>query len=251
MIIATFNVNSIRARLANLLTWLEAAKPDAVILQEIKCEAQDFPALELKAAGYEALIKGQKAYHGVAILTRIPTTIVKDTLDAGEARYLEADWQGLRLINIYAPNGNPMGSEKFPYKLGWLAKLETRLKELLSQEVPFLVGGDFNIIPEDIDCYSPSAWANDALFQPESRTAYRRLLNLGLYDAYRALHPTTQEYTFWDYQAGAWPQNHGIRIDHFLLSPLLADRLLQCNIDKAPRSAEKASDHTPVILTLS
>jgi exodeoxyribonuclease III len=250
MILATFNVNSIRARLPNVLAWLESATPDAVLVQEIKCEDADFPLMEITAAGYEALIKGQKAYHGVALLTRTPASLVLDTLDNGEARYLEADYMGLRLINIYAPNGNPLGSEKFPYKLGWLAKLEARLKTLLADEVPFLVGGDFNIIPEELDCYNAAAWKGDALFQPESRAAYRRLLNLGLYDAFRALHPTALEYTFWDYQGGAWPQNHGIRIDHFLLSPLVADRLLQCSIDKAPRGAEKASDHTPLILTL-
>ena len=250
MRIATFNVNSVRARLPNLLTWLQDAKPDVVLLQEIKCEAPDFPAADLKVAGYEAQIVGQKTYNGVAILSRTPSTLVHGTLPGNQgdiqSRFLEVRLNGLTLINIYAPNGNPMGSEKFPYKLKWLDNLISHAKKLMAAEEPFLIAGDFNIIPEPLDAKNPADWTGDALFQTESRERWRTLLNLGLTDAYRALHGTTQEFTFWDYQAGAWPRNNGIRIDHFLLSPQLADRLRKCEIDKAPRGAEKASDHTPI-----
>lgn len=248
MKIATFNVNSVRARLPNLEAWLAAAQPDVVCLQEIKCEAALFPAI----AGYQALVHGQKSYNGVAILSKTPAELVSNSLNADDpqARYLEACIGGMTIINIYAPNGNPLGSEKFPYKLDWLARLTARAKQLLADEVPFIITGDYNIIPEEQDCYSPAAWLGDALFQPESRAAYRRLLNLGLYDAFRALHPNLQEYTFWDYQAGAWQRNNGIRIDHALLSPKLADRLVSCHIDKQPRGEDKASDHTPLMVEL-
>ena len=254
MKIATFNVNSVRARLNNLTDWLKETAPDVVLLQEIKCEAPQFPALELKAAGYESLVKGQKAYHGVAILARQPMTEVRNQLGGDEtdeqARYLEADLDGLRLIDIYLPNGNPLGTEKFTYKLKWLERLERHLTDLLRQNVPFLIGGDFNIIPEEQDARTPANWLGDALFQPESRAAWRRLVNLGLTDAYRALHPHDREYSFWDYQAGALQRDEGIRIDHFLLSPTVADRLESCLIDKAPRLLDKASDHTPVVVSL-
>lgn len=248
MKIATFNVNSVRARLDNLTAWLAAAQPDVVCLQEIKCETPLFPAID----GWHALVHGQKTYNGVAILSRQPAELVGTSLNADDpqARYLEARIGGMTVINIYAPNGNPLDSEKFPYKLDWLARLTMRANELMADEIPFLITGDFNIIPEEIDCHDPRAWLGDALFQPQSRAAYRRLLNLGLYDAFRSLHPAAQEYTFWDYQAGAWPRNNGIRIDHALLSPQLADRLVGCSIDKAPRGAEKASDHTPLIVEL-
>lgn len=248
MKIATFNVNSVRARLANLEAWLASAQPDIVCLQEIKCETELFPAI----AGYHALAHGQKSYNGVAILSREPAELVRNSLNADDpqSRYLEVRIGGITIINIYAPNGNPLGSEKFPYKLDWLARLTARAKELLAAEEPFLITGDYNIIPEELDCYNPANWLGDALFQPESRAAYRRLLNLGLYDAFRALHPTAAEYTFWDYQAGAWQRNNGIRIDHALLSPKLADRLVSCSIDKNPRGEEKASDHIPLIVEL-
>lgn len=248
MKIATFNVNSVRARLPNLEAWLAAAQPDVVCLQEIKCESELFPPI----AGYHALVHGQKSYNGVAILSKQPAELVSNSLntDDPQARYMEARLNGITIINIYAPNGNPLGTEKFPYKLDWLARLTTRAKALLATEEPFLITGDYNIIPEEQDCYSPAAWTGDALFQPESRAAYRRLKNLGLYDAFRALHPNMQEYTFWDYQAGAWQRNNGIRIDHALLSPKLADRLVSCSIDKAPRGEDKASDHTPLIVEI-
>jgi exodeoxyribonuclease-3 len=254
MKITSFNVNSIRARLPNVMEWLKAAQPDVLFLQEIKCESDQFPVDDFKAAGYRCLINGQKTYNGVAIVSHEALTQKSQSLnpDDPQARYLEAELGGVTFINIYAPNGNPLGSEKFPYKLDWLQRLTSRAQELLREEVPFLIGGDFNIIPEEIDCHDPKAWGNDALFQPESRAAWRTLCNLGLYDAFRVLHPgLAKAYTFWDYQAGSWPRDAGIRIDHFLLSPQLADKLTGCSIDKNPRGAEKASDHTPIVVELN
>lgn len=253
MKLATFNVNSVRARLPNLLAWLAAAQPDVVMLQEIKTEEPTFPREEIRAAGYHSLVHGQKSYNGVALLTRQPATLVSTSLllDDPQARYLEATLNGITLINIYAPNGNPVESEKFPYKLRWLEALVARAEVLLKAETPFVIAGDYNIIPTAMDAARPAAWVNDALYQPESRALYRRLLNLGLYDAFRALHPeAAHAYTFWDYQAGAWQRDDGIRIDHALLSPQLADRLISCSIDKAPRGEEKASDHTPLLWEL-
>lgn len=253
MKVATFNVNSVRARLPNVLDWLKAEHPDVVCLQEIKCENDQFPAADFAALGYQALIVGQKSYHGVATLSRQPMEIVNTTLntDDPQARYLEARLEGITIINIYAPNGNPVASEKFGYKLDWLDRLTHRAKALLAAETPFLITGDFNIIPEPEDAREPSAWSHDALFQPESRAAWRRLLNLGLYDAFRCLYPHAEHaYTFWDYQAGSWPRDNGIRIDHALLSPQLADRLESCRIDKTPRAQDKASDHTPLIVEI-
>lgn len=254
MKLATFNVNSVRARLPNLIEWLGEAKPDAVLLQEIKCEEKDFPAADLKAAGYESFVTGQKSYNGVTVLSRSPVKEILSALPGGDdpqARYQEVELEGLRLINIYAPNGNPLGTEKFSYKLAWLERLAARLEVLLREGVPFAIGGDFNIIPEVRDCLDPATWAGDALFQPESRAMHRRFIYLGLTDAFRALHPTETGFTFWDYQAGAWAKNNGIRIDHFLLAPALADRLRRCEVDRAPRGKEKASDHTPLVLTLA
>lgn len=253
MKIAIWNVNSIKARAEHAVTWLNAQQPDALMIQELKGLEPDMQAFE--QIGYRALLVGQKAYNGVAILTKNPATLILDKLPGDEqddqARYLEVDYNGIRLINIYAPNGNPVDSEKFPYKLDWLARLRTRLMTLRRDNTPFAIGGDFNIIPEERDCYDPKAWENDALFRLESRQAFRAIINLGLTDAFRVYNQQDQQYTFWDYQAGAWPQNKGIRIDHFLLSPVIADRLVMCTIDKEPRGWDKASDHTPVLLEIA
>jgi len=223
------------------------------MLQELK--GLEFPAAAFATLGYQAVFINQKAYNGVAILSRDPVTIISDKLpgkeEDGQARYLEVDYHGVRLINIYAPNGNPVDSEKFPYKLAWLDRLHHRLSQLRLDNVPFIIGGDFNIIPEATDCYDPKVWINDALFRLESRQAFRRIMNLGLTDALRVYNQAPGQYTFWDYQAGAWPQNKGLRIDHFLLSPSLADRLIQCAVDKEPRGWDKASDHTPVMLEIA
>lgn len=251
----TWNVNSIRQRLPNVTRWLEAHQPDVVLLQEIKCMTEDFPALEFKALGYEPIIVGQKSYNGIAILSRGEATPTATRLDGDatdeQARYIEADINGVTVICVYVPNGNPVGTEKFTYKLAWMKRLHARVQTLLAQEKPFLIGGDFNVMPEAIDVYDPAGWENDALFHPETRRAWRELIHLGLTDAYRAQHPTkSHAYTFWDYQAGAWPRDHGLRIDHFLLSPEAADRLKACAIDRSPRGEDKASDHTPVLLEI-
>lgn len=254
MKIATYNVNSIRTRLPLLLDWLKGAKLDVVCLQELKCQNEQFPLADIQTAGYEALVHGQKAYNGVAILYKkgLEATEIGRTNGDDQSRYIEADVGGLRIINIYAPNGNPIDTEKFPYKLDWLARLTKRMKSLLDESVPFVVTGDYNIIPEEIDAANPEAWKNDALFQPQSRAAYRRMLNLGLTDAIRMHHGAAEGlYTFWDYQAGAWQRNHGIRIDHFLMSPDVADLCTAAGIDKDERAREKASDHVPVWISIS
>jgi exodeoxyribonuclease-3 len=255
MRIATWNVNSIKARLPNVLEWLRDASPDVLLLQEIKCETEAFPALEFQSAGYEVRALGQKSYNGVAIVSRLKIENVTEHLfgDASDtqARYLEADIGGIRVASLYLPNGNPVESEKYPYKLAWMERLRQRARALLASETPVVLGGDYNIIPEAVDVYDPTAWENDALFRAESRAAYRRLLHTGYTEAFRALHPTkTHAYSFWDYQAGAWQRDNGLRIDHFLLSPEATDRLLRCDIDRAPRGKDKASDHTPVMLEL-
>lgn len=253
MIFASWNVNSIKARLEHVKTWLRDNKPDVLMLQELKSET--FPHEDFKALGYDALVVGQKAYNGVATLTRHPATLVSSTLPGDDedtqARYIEAQIGDIRCINIYLPNGNPVDSEKYPYKLRWMDRLHDRLRDLRQPGAKVLVAGDFNVIPEAMDCYDPAAWANDALFLPRTRQAYRRIINLGYTEAFRALNAGGGHYTFWDYQAGAWQRNNGIRIDHILLSPALADGLQSCTIDKTPRGAEKASDHTPILASLS
>lgn len=251
MKVASWNVNSVRQRLPNLLSYLESAKPDVLCLQELKCQEDLFPMMEVRAAGYEAAVVGQKSYNGVAILTKAPARVVLNTIGDEQARYLEVDVGGCRVINIYAPNGNPLGTEKFTYKLDWLSRLEARIKVLLMEETPFLVTGDFNIIPESLDTHNPAAWAGDALFQPESRAMYRRFLNLGLTDAFRVFHTGGGHYTFWDYQAASWAKNDGIRIDHFLLSPQMADKCSACAVDKDERGRENPSDHVPITATFS
>ena len=253
--IATWNVNSVNARLPNVLDWLAAAKPDIALLQEIKCLDPAFPAEAMAEIGYNAAVHGQKSYNGVAILSRRPIADVRRGLpgDAGDeqARYLEATIGDLRVASIYLPNGNPIGTEKFAYKLAWMARLHAHAASLLDLDQPVVLGGDYNVIPAAEDCHDPKAWAGDALFQPESRRAFRALLHLGYTEAFRALHPDERgAYSFWDYQGGAFQLDHGIRIDHLLLSPQAADRLAACTIDKDPRRRPKASDHTPVTVEL-
>lgn len=248
--IASWNVNSVKARAAHVTTFLADTQPDILFLQELKGEV--FPDLD---TGYHVTYVGQKAYNGVAILSKTPVTILATHLPGDDtdtqARYIEAEWNGLRLINIYLPNGNPIDTEKFDYKLAWMRRLYTHLASLITARIPFLVGGDFNVIPANIDCYDPDLWRGDALFHPKTITAFRRLINLGLTDALRVFNAAPETYTFWDYQAGAWPRNRGIRIDHFLTSPAVTDRLIGCTIDKAPRGWDSPSDHTPIIVTIS
>lgn len=253
--IATWNVNSIKARLPRVTEWLREAQPDVVMLQETKCTDDTFPRIEIEELGYNLAICGQKTYNGVAILSKTPIEDVACGLPGDDkddqARYVEAFTGGVRVASIYLPNGNPVASEKFPYKLGWLERLAHHTEQLLANEEVLVLGGDYNVCPTDEDVYDPAGWANDALCRIESRKGFRRLLYLGLTDAYRALHPTDREYSFWDYQAGAWQKNWGLRIDHLLLSPQAADRLAKAEIDRNPRGKEKASDHTPVWCELS
>jgi exodeoxyribonuclease-3 len=252
--VATWNVNSIKARLPNILDWLREAKPDVVLMQELKCEAEAFPALEIEDLGYNLAINGQKSWNGVAILSKRPLEDVERGLpgDDGDdqARYIEATVGDLRVASLYLPNGNPVDSDKYPYKLNWMDRLRDHAMALLETEQPFLLGGDYNVIPEPKDVYDPAGWESDALFKPETRRRFRAVLHLGLTEAYRALHPEPGAYTYWDYKGRAWQADQGLRIDHFLLSPQAADRLIDCRIDKAPRGQPKASDHTPVICEL-
>ncbi|MDR6774399.1 exodeoxyribonuclease III [Azospirillum sp. BE72] len=254
MKIATWNVNSAKARLPLIIDWLRTTSPDVVLFQEIKCETAAFPTAAFEDLGYHVNAVGQKAYNGVAMLSKAPAEDVLTRLpgepEDEQARYVEATVAGVRIASLYLPNGNPVPGEKFAYKLRWMDRLYDHARTLLAQEIPVVLGGDYNIIPEARDVFSPQAFAGDALFRPESRAKFRALLNLGLTEAYRALHDDDHAYTFWDYQAGSWPRDNGLRIDHFLLSPQAADRLAGCTIDRGPRGLEKASDHTAVILEL-
>ncbi len=263
MKIATYNINGIKARLPRLIEWLEETRPAVACLQEIKSQDEGFPAAEIEALGYTAIVHGQKAFNGVAILVDTAAgytcTEVRRGLgipgpnegDEEQARYLEADVSGIRIACLYLPNGNPHPGPKFIYKLAWMAKLRERMAELWAQEIPAIVLGDFNVIPHDDDVWSVKAMADDALMQPESRAAYARLLADGWVDAIRTHNPRGGVWTYWDYQAGAWQRDHGFRIDHILLSPECADRLEACGVDKSYRGREKASDHTPVWVRLS
>ncbi len=259
MKIASWNVNSVRKRTANLLAWLERTTPDIVVLQELKCQAEQFPRLELESAGWHCEVVGQKAFNGVAMLSRRPPLEITARALPGDpadeqSRYVEALFDttagNLRVGGIYLPNGNPVATEKFPYKLGFMRRLRERMAGFLIGDDMLAFGGDYNVCPTDMDVYAPAAWADDALCRPESRDAFRSLLNLGLTDAFRALHPTGHDYSFWDYQAGAWSKDHGLRIDHWLLSPQAADRLRACGIDKSERGKPEPSDHVPVWVEL-
>lgn len=254
MKIASFNVNSLKARLENLKTWLKDADPDVVCLQETKSTDDTFPRSELEDLGYNLAIHGQKTYNGVAILSKFPLEDIRTGLpgDNGDeqARYIEAVIPAggtvVRVASIYLPNGNPLGTDKFTYKLKWMDRLREHAQTLLTYEEALVLAGDYNVIPKDEDCYDPVAWADDALFHPEAKANFRSLCNLGFTDAFRAFHQEGNRYTFWDYQAGRWQKGQGIRIDHLLLSPQAADRLVTCDIDEEPRGREKPSDHTPI-----
>jgi exodeoxyribonuclease-3 len=255
MKIASFNINGIRARLPRLLEWLEETQPTVACLQEIKCQDDSFPASDLEKIGYHAIWHGQKGFNGVAILAHgeKPVEVLRGLPGEPEddhSRYLEADVNGVRIVCIYLPNGNPHPGPKFEYKLRWMARLRTRMQELWAEERPAVITGDFNVIPQDKDVWSPPAMAKDALMQAEPRDAYAMLLNDGWTDAIDAFYPNGGMWTFWDYQAGAWQHDHGFRIDHALLSPECADRLLSAGVDKEYRGREKASDHAPVWINL-
>lgn len=253
MKLATFNINGIKARIEALPAWLNAAQPDVVCLQEIKSVDAAFPREMFEAMGYVVETHGQKGFNGVAILSRLPLGDVRRGLPGDEtddqSRWIEAVVIGtrpIRVCGLYLPNGNPAPGPKFDYKLAWMARMEARVRALLASEDPFVCLGDYNVIPQPEDAKKPEAWVTDALFLPESRAAFQRIVNLGLTDAFRAITAGAGHYSFWDYQAGAWERNNGIRIDHILLSPQAADRLIDCRIDTAVRGDDKPSDHVPV-----
>ena len=250
--IATWNVNSIRSRLQHVLSWIEKNEPDVLLLQELK--GTEFPAAAFEQLGYESAIVTQKGYNGVAIVSRLPVQTICKTfagdVEDSHARFLEVTVEGIRIVNIYLPNGNPVGTGKFAYKLAWMDRLYAQM--LLWAGQPTIIGGDFNVIPEDIDCHKPASWIRDALFQPEPRERFQDYLKLGYTDAFRQLHPgLAGQFTFWDYFREAFRHNRGIRIDHFLISPEIVPHLQGCSIDAEPRSWEKPSDHTPVMLDLA
>ena len=255
MRIASFNINGIRARLPRLLEWLEERRPAVACLQELKSQDEGFPADEFEKLGYKAIWHGQKSFNGVAILAdgvepKEKRRGLPGDPDDDQARYLEAEVAGLRICNLYLPNGNPHPGPKFDYKLAWMKRLRRRLAELRAKEIPAVVLGDFNVIPENKDTWSVKAMEDDALMQPESRDAYFRILNDGWTDAIDTLNPRGGIWTYWDYQRGAWQRDHGFRIDHILLSPETADRLVAAGVDKQYRGKEKASDHAPVWVEL-
>jgi exodeoxyribonuclease-3 len=255
--IVTFNINGIRARLPRLLEYLEREQPDVACLQELKCADDALPIGDIEGAGYHAVWHGQKGFNGVAILAKGEPPALRQVGLPGDpddthSRYIEAEAKGIVVASIYLPNGNPVGTEKFDYKLRWMERLAARARDLLAEERPTVLAGDYNVIPEDRDTFSRRAMAGDALFQPESQAAFRSIVNQGWTDALRALQPTEEKlFTFWDYQAGAWQRDAGFRIDHLLCSPQAADRLRGAEVHKWARGEEKASDHAPVAIELA
>jgi exodeoxyribonuclease-3 len=259
MRIATWNVNSVRQRMDHLLAWLKERQPDIVCLQEIKCVDEAFPREPIEALGYNVAVHGQKTFNGVALLSKLPFDevapgLIGDTGDV-QARFLEAIVSTktgvLRVVSLYLPNGNPPNTEKYTYKLNWMDRLINFSRERLKLEEPMLLAGDFNVIPAPADARRPAAWVNDALFLPQTRAKFRALVNLGLTDAIRAGSDSPDLYSFWDYQAGAFNKDDGIRIDHLLLSPQATDRLIDSGIDRHVRGWEKPSDHVPVYVDLA
>jgi exodeoxyribonuclease-3 len=253
--LATWNVNSIRQREQHVLRFLQRAAPDLLVLQEIKCEAHAFPAMSFEAAGYRCEVVGQKSYNGVAVLSRVPVAVTHRALPGlpdgdAQARYIELVSDGITVIGIYLPNGNSGGADGYAYKLDWMDRLADRAAALLEDDVPLVITGDFNVCPGADDLAPGALSPNDALVRPETRARYRRLLWLGLTDAVRALHPTGAVYTFWDYQAGAWQRDMGLRIDHALLSAELAERLVSALPERAARAEDQPSDHVPVVVEI-
>ena len=256
MKIATYNVNGVNGRLPVLLRWLEAAKPDIVCLQELKAPDEKFPELAICQAGYRAIWHGQKSWNGVAILSRVGAPQetrrgLPGDPDDVHSRYIEAAVSGIVIGGLYLPNGNPRPGPKFEYKLGWFERLITHAAELIGSGLPVILAGDFNVMPTELDVYKPERWLDDALFAPEVRAAYARLLKQGWTDALRTMHPDEIIYTFWDYFRNAFARNAGLRIDHLLLSPALAGRLVAAEVDKDVRSWDKTSDHAPVWIELA
>jgi exodeoxyribonuclease-3 len=256
MKVATFNINNINRRLPNLLVWLERAGPDIVALQELKSTDDNFPRAAIEKAGYGAVWRGQKTWNGVAILARntepvlIRNCLPGDSKD-DEARYIEAAIKGVIVTSIYLPNGNPQPGPKFDYKLDWFRRLRTHAATFIKQNVPVVLAGDYNVAPTALDIYPTRSWDKDALIQPKSRAAFKSLVAQGWTDAIRTLHPSTPMFTFWDYKRKRWPRDAGLRLDHLLLSPVLAPRLEKAAVDRLVRGEEGASDHAPAWVTLS
>ena len=257
--IASWNVNSIKVRGEQVVDWLKSSGTDILFMQETKSMDENFPSGLFEDAGYAVHCHGQKTYNGVAAVSRLELDAVRtglpllpDSGEDGQARYIEADLGALTMAGLYLPNGNPVHGDsggfdgKYTYKLDWMRRLQDRARTLQESGRPVLFCGDFNVIPGAVDCWDEDAWKGDALYRPETLAAFRRILWLGYADLFRALHPTAREYSFWDYQGGAWQKDNGIRIDHFLTNPEATDRVLEVGIDKAPRGLERASDHTPV-----
>jgi exodeoxyribonuclease-3 len=248
--ITTWNINSVRLRIDLVVRYLREHQPDVLCLQETKCPAADFPTLDVRGLGYYVETIGQRAYNGVALLSKRPAEELVLGLPGFEEdeqpRYLEGSFGETRVASIYLPNGNPVGTDKFTYKIAWMEHLVAHTRELLRREIPFVLAGDYNICPTDDDVYDPVAFRDDALCRSEARARFRALVYLGLTDAYRVFHREPHRYTFWDYQAGRWHRDEGLRIDHLLLSPHAADRIAACEIDKRPRAKDRASDHTPI-----
>lgn len=263
MKIATFNVNSVNARIENLCAWLKTTEPDVVLLQEIKTESGNFPFFEIQAAGYNAAILGQKSYNGVAILSRNKIKVTQENLpdfEDEQARYLEAeilfDNKPMRFASVYLPNGNPPynnadDNSRLQYKLKWMYAFLAHMKDLSVLPMPVIIGGDFNVIMTDKDVYNPALFQGNALFCPEVKTRLKQMSFIGFYDAFRSLHPTENGYTFWDYTGNALSADFGMRIDYVFLSSMAADKLTSCSVDKTPRQANKPSDHTPLVVELS
>lgn len=256
MKLAAFNLNGIRARLPRLLEWLEGEKPDVVCLQELKCSDEALPIGDIESAGYGAVWHGQKGFNGVGIIARGQTPELRRTGLPGDpddthSRYIEADVDGLIVSSLYLPNGNPVGTDKFDYKIRWFERLVSHATELLAEERPVVLAGDWNVVPEDRDVFSVRATAHDAVMQPEARILFRRMVSTGWTDSLRAFHPNEEKlYTFWDYTAGCWQRDLGFRLDHLLCSPEAADRLSGAGVDKNARAQEKASDHAPTWIEL-
>jgi exodeoxyribonuclease-3 len=255
MKIATFNINNINRRLPNLLRWLRAAKPDAVCLQELKSTDADFPRDAIEKAGYGAVWHGQKTWNGVAILARdTEPVLVRSALPGDpndkDARYIEAAINGIIVTSIYLPNGNPQPGPKFDFKLAWFKRLQRHAAKFLKQDIPVVLAGDYNVAPAPLDIYPTKSWDQDALIQPKSRAAFKSLVAQGWTDAIRAMHPSQPMYTFWDYKRNRWPRDAGLRLDHLLLSPALAPRLIKAGVDRKLRGEEGASDHAPAWIVL-
>ena len=255
MKVATFNINNINRRLPNLLRWLHQAKPDVVALQELKSTDSDFPIDAINKAGYGAVWRGQKTWNGVAILARkadpvLIRTELPGAPDDREARYIEAAVRGIIVTSIYLPNGNPQPGPKFDYKLEWFRRLKSHAAKFIQQDIPVVLAGDYNVAPTELDIYPTKSWDKDALIQPKSRAAFKSLVAQGWLDAIRERHPSKPMFTFWDYKRNRWPRDAGLRLDHLLLSPMLAPRLIKAGVDAKERAEEGASDHAPAWIVL-